>query len=210
MHKPFVVSLLTQYIPNIPDSYTWELQSLEMHSNITGTCTHIHMHPRTDAYTHTITHECFFLKHKTSLITHTDYDSWFSMALANHSGEVCEIFSMMLLTWKHRLWIWRSHMGSVSRAAKDKTNFSSRTVKVGQWTATSWERKSTVLKEILCVFAHAHPHAYMHTHARTPTQTITFKQTSCGSYDYYCVKNWRGSLQHCLPSKCTIESIWST
>ena len=139
-HKPFVVSLLTQqYTPNIPDSYTWELQSLEMHSNITGTYTHIHRHPCT--HTHTHTWMFVFLKHKTSLITHTDYDSWFSMALANHSGEVCEIFSMMLLTWKHRLWIWRSHIGNVSRAAKDKTNSSSRTVKVGQWTATYLMRK---------------------------------------------------------------------
>ena len=140
------------------------------------THTYASMHARTHAHTHTHTHAhnhtwMFFLKHKTSLVTHTDYDSWFSMALANHSGEVCEIFSMMLLTWKHRLWIWRSHMGSVSRAAKDKTNFSSRTVKVGQWTATSWERKSTVLKAILCVFAHAHPHACMHTHTHTHTHT---------------------------------------
>lgn len=40
-----------------------------------------------------------------------------SVVFIIHSGADCEIFSMIWLTWKHRLWICLSHVGRASRAA---------------------------------------------------------------------------------------------
>jgi len=37
-----------------------------------------------------------------------------SQAVLSQSGAVAAIFSMMLFTWKHRLWICLSHVGSAS------------------------------------------------------------------------------------------------
>ena len=39
-----------------------------------------------------------------------------SVVFIIHSGADCEIFSMIWLTWKHRLWICLSHVGRASRA----------------------------------------------------------------------------------------------
>lgn len=50
------------------------------------------------------------------VVPHCPSAIWDSVVFNIHSGADCEIFSMIWLTWKHRLWICLSQVGRASRA----------------------------------------------------------------------------------------------
>ncbi len=67
-------------------------------------------------------------KHASDLECFTFHWLTFSIAFVAHSGLCWPIFSMIELTWKHRLWICLSQLGSASRAKREVCHVTLRAV----------------------------------------------------------------------------------